>query len=73
MDLDFWYRFKQGNPHLTAEFHMTNYHILGLFGEKKFPFYSQVNTVHVMKVPYKFYVLGQRGLSKQCRPKSDCF
>ena len=24
-------------------------------------------------VPYKFYVLGQIGLSKQCRPRSDCF
>ena len=22
---------------------------------------------------YKFYVLGQIGLSKQCRPRSDCF
>ena len=25
------------------------------------------------KVPYKFYVLGQIGLSKQCSPRSDCF
>ena len=25
------------------------------------------------KLPYKFYVLGQIGLSKQCRPRSDCF
>ena len=25
------------------------------------------------EVPYKFYVLGQTGLSKQCRPRSDCF
>ena len=24
-------------------------------------------------IPYKFYVLGQIGLSKQCRPRSDCF
>ena len=24
-------------------------------------------------VPYKFYVLEQVGLSKQCRPRSDCF
>ena len=24
-------------------------------------------------LPYKFYVLGQIGLSKQCRPRSDCF
>ena len=24
-------------------------------------------------LPYKFYVLGQVGLSKQCRPRSDCF
>ena len=24
-------------------------------------------------VPYKFYVLGQISLSKQCRPRSDCF
>ena len=23
-------------------------------------------------LPYKFYVLGQIGLSKQCRPRSDC-
>ena len=31
---------------------------------------------HVAKhyeIPYKFYVLGQIGLSKQCRPSSDCF
>ena len=26
-----------------------------------------------LRVPYKFYVLGQIGLSKQCRPRSDCF
>ena len=25
------------------------------------------------KLPYKSYVLGQIGLSKQCRPRSDCF
>ena len=25
------------------------------------------------RLPYKFYVLGQIGLSKQCRPRSDCF
>ena len=33
------------------------------------------NTVDLRKatVPYKFYVLGQIGLSKQCRPRSDCF
>ena len=24
-------------------------------------------------LPYKFYVLGQIGLSKQCIPRSDCF
>ena len=24
-------------------------------------------------LPYKFYVLGQIGLKKQCRPRSDCF
>ena len=24
-------------------------------------------------IPYKFYVLGQIDLSKQCRPRSDCF
>ena len=24
-------------------------------------------------LPYKFYVLGQTGLIKQCRPRSDCF
>ena len=24
-------------------------------------------------IPYKFYVLGQIGLIKQCRPRSDCF
>ena len=27
----------------------------------------------VSELPYKFYVLGQTGLSKQCRPRSDCF
>ena len=26
----------------------------------------------VQELPYKFYVLGQIGLSKQCRPRSDC-
>ena len=26
-----------------------------------------------LNLPYKFYVLGQIGLSKQCRPRSDCF
>ena len=25
------------------------------------------------RLPYKFYVLEQIGLSKQCRPRSDCF
>ena len=25
------------------------------------------------RIPYKFYVLGQIGHSKQCRPRSDCF
>ena len=28
---------------------------------------------HKIEIPYKFYVLGQIGLSKQCRPRSDCF
>ena len=28
------------------------------------------NSLHI---PHKFYVLGQIGLSKQCRPRSDCF
>ena len=27
----------------------------------------------IMRIPSKFYVLGQIGLSKQCRPRSDCF
>ena len=27
----------------------------------------------IFNIPYKFYVLGQIGLSKQCRPRSDCF
>ena len=26
-----------------------------------------------LNIPYKFYVLEQTGLSKQCRPRSDCF
>ena len=30
-------------------------------------------TQQTVKLPYKFYVLGQIGLSKQCRPRSDCF
>ena len=30
-------------------------------------------TVSESCLPYKFYVLGQIGLSKQCRPRSDCF
>ena len=29
--------------------------------------------LHLFSLPYKFYVLGQIGLSKQCRPRSDCF
>ena len=29
--------------------------------------------VPTLLIPYKFYVLGQIGLSKQCRPRSDCF
>ena len=28
---------------------------------------------NVIYLPYKFYVLGQIRLSKQCRPRSDCF
>ena len=27
----------------------------------------------IWELPYKFCVLGQIGLSKQCRPRSDCF
>ena len=27
----------------------------------------------IKSVPYKFYVLGQIGLSKQCRARSDCW
>ena len=34
-------------------------------------FYNSDNSSRI--VPYKFYVLGQVGLSKQCRPRSDCF
>ena len=36
--------------------------------------FSQVesDTVKHRDVPYKFYVLGQISLSKQCRPRSDC-
>ena len=30
-------------------------------------------TVILVSVPYKFYILGQIGLSKQWRPRSDCF
>ena len=29
--------------------------------------------IFFLLLPYKFYVLGQIGLSKQCRPRSDCF
>ena len=29
--------------------------------------------LYFLLLPYKFYVLGQIGLSKQCRPRSDCF
>ena len=35
------------------------------------PFLWQVG--NKICLPYKFYVLGQIGLSKQCRPRSDCF
>ena len=35
-------------------------------------FASKYNFAFVL-VPYKFYVLGQIGRSKQCRPRSDCF
>ena len=31
------------------------------------------NQSNIVIIPYKFYVLGQIGLSKQCRPRSDCF
>ena len=30
-------------------------------------------TQQQQQLPYKFYVLGQIGLIKQCRPRSDCF
>ena len=33
----------------------------------------QTHWVKFKHLPYKFYVLGQIGLSKQCRPRSDCF
>ena len=29
--------------------------------------------IYILLLPYKFYVLGYIGLSKQCRPRSDCF
>ena len=32
-----------------------------------------INMSQTIVLPYKFYVLGQIGLSKQCRPRSDCF
>ena len=38
------------------------------FGPRKFNLRYQL-----FEIPYKFYVLGQIGLSKQCRPRSDCF
>ena len=31
------------------------------------------DSTDTLGLPYKFYVLGQIGLSKQCRPRSDCF
>ena len=34
---------------------------------------EQLLTFPIHSIPYKFYVLGQIGLSKQCRPRSDCF
>ena len=41
----------------------------------KYLFHVFAHYVTFMKtrVPYKFYILGQIGLSKQCRPRSDCF
>ena len=38
-----------------------------------FTFSSLEDKSVLIEVPYKFYVLGQLGLSKQCRPRSDCF
>ena len=38
-----------------------------------FTFSSLEDESVLIEVPYKFYVLGQLGLSKQCRPRSDCF
>ena len=36
--------------------------------------YVEVTKANAKKaLSYKFYVLGQIGLSKQCRPRSDCF
>ena len=35
--------------------------------------FCHLNDFSILLVPYKFYVLGQIGLSKQCRPRSDCF
>ena len=44
---------------------------------KQIPHFKKKSTfIHwhlKMGLPYKFYVLGQIGLSKQCRPRSDCF
>ena len=40
---------------------------------KVVPLYKMRQNHGCAVIPYKFYVLGQIGLSKQCRPRSDCF
>ena len=53
--------------HLIAELHYT----------KPYKIFSIILNGEIQHLktdlPYKFYVLGQIGLSKQCRPRSDCF
>ena len=34
---------------------------------------DSARSIMLCGLPYKFCVLGQIGLSKQCRPRSDCF
>ena len=43
------------------------------FTESKHWHLKKYYCLEIRHIPYKFYVLGQIGLSKQCRPRSDCF
>ena len=55
--------FCKGKNHIMAKIHRADLVICSHYKERKPPSYSLL--------PYKFYVLGQIGLSIQCGPRSD--